>query len=68
MGPIAGTETPSELARRIAAADEDNAALGILTGIYELARFSLQPLDEALVLAAQEARASIIGRWEEPGY
>lgn len=68
MGPIAATETPSELARRIAAVDEDNAALTVLTGIYELARFSLQPLDEALVFQAQEARATIIGRWEEPGY
>jgi hypothetical protein len=68
MGPIAATETPSELARRIAAGDEDNVALIVLTGIYELARFSLQPLDEALVHQAQEARATIIGRWEEPGY
>ena len=68
MGPIARTETPSELARRMAAAEEDNAALSALTGIYELARFSLQPLDEALVIQAQEARARIIGRWEEPGY
>ena len=68
MGPIARTETPSELAGRIAAAEEDNAALSALTGIYELARFSLQPLDEALVIQAQEARAAIIGRWEEPGY
>jgi len=67
MGPISGTETPSELARRIEAADESDPALGALTGIYELARFSLQPLDESLVRRAQEARATIIGRWEERG-
>lgn len=68
FGPIARTETPSELARRIEAADEDNAAFGVLTGIYEVARFSLQPLDEGLVRQAQEARAIIVERWEEPGY
>ena len=67
MGPIPGTETPSELARRIEAADESDAALLALTGIYELARFSRQPLDESLVRQAQDARATIIGRWEAPG-
>jgi hypothetical protein len=67
MGPIHGTETPSELARRISAAEERDAALEVLTGIYELARFSLQPLDESVVRQAQEARATIIGRWEQPG-
>jgi hypothetical protein len=67
IGPIPGAETPSELARRIEAAQTGDPALGVLTGIYELARFSLQPLDESDVRQAQEARASIIGRWEEPG-
>ncbi|HUP17434.1 MAG TPA: DUF4129 domain-containing protein [Acidimicrobiia bacterium] len=67
IGPIPGTETPSELARRIEAAETSEAALGVLTGIYELARFSLQPLDESVVRQAQEARATIVGRWEEPG-
>jgi hypothetical protein len=63
VGPIRSTETPSELARRIEG-DETDAALGVLTGIYELARFSQQPLDESFVRRAQEARAAIIGRWE----
>jgi Domain of unknown function (DUF4129) len=67
MGPIPGSETPAELARRIEAAEQRDAALEVLTGIYELARFSLQPLDEAVVRQAQEARATIIGRWEAPG-
>jgi hypothetical protein len=67
MGPIPGTETPSELARRIEAAEESGSALEVLTGIYELARFSRQVLDESDVRQAQEARATIIGRWEEPG-
>jgi hypothetical protein len=67
MGPIPGAETPSELSRRIGAAEPIDPALGVLTGIYELARFSLQPLDESVVRQAQEARATIIGRWDEPG-
>ena len=67
MGPIPGTETPSELARRIEAAEESGSALEVLTGIYELARFSRQVLDESDVRQAREARATIIGRWEEPG-
>jgi hypothetical protein len=67
MGPIPGTETPSELARRIEAVEERDAALEVLTGIYELARFSLQPIDESVVRQAQEARATIIGRWEQLG-
>jgi hypothetical protein len=41
MGPISGAETPSELARRIEVDEASNPALGILTGIYEVARFSL---------------------------
>lgn len=67
IGPIPGTETPSELARRIEAAEMSEAALGVLTGIYELARFSLQPLDESVVRRAQEARTTIVDRWAEPG-
>ena len=67
IGPIPSTETPSELARRIEDAETSKAALGVLTGIYELARFSLQPLDESVVRQAQEARATIVGRWDEPG-
>ncbi len=67
IGPIPGAETPSELVRRIEAAETNEAAVGVLTGIYELARFSLQPLDESAVQQAQEARATIVARWEQPG-
>lgn len=66
LGPIPGTETPSELARRIETAERGGPALGVLTGIYELARFSLQPLDESVVRQAQEARAEIVSGWEAP--
>jgi len=66
MGPLPGAETPSELARRIEAAETSDPALGVLTGIYELARFSVQPLDESVVREAEEARIAIVGRWEEP--
>ena len=48
MGPLPGAETPSELARRIEAAETSDPALGVLTGIYELARFSEHQLDESV--------------------
>ncbi len=67
LGPIPGTETPGELAVRIEVAEAGNPAVGVLTRIYEKARFSVQPLDETVVRQAQEARAAIIGRWDEPG-
>jgi hypothetical protein len=66
VGPLPGTETPSELARRIEATETRIPALGILTGIYEVARFSVQPLDESAARRAQEARLTIVARWEEP--
>jgi hypothetical protein len=67
IGPIPGTETPSELARRIEGAEANDVALGMLTSIYEVARFSMRPLDESVVRQAQEARATVVRRWEEPG-
>lgn len=66
LGPLPGAETPSELARRIEATETSDPAPGVLTGIYELARFSLRPLDESLVREAEEARVAIVGRWKEP--
>jgi hypothetical protein len=66
VGPIPGTETPSELARRIEGAEASTPALGILTRIYEVARFSAQTLDETAARQAQEARLVIVASWEEP--
>lgn len=66
-GPLPVAETPSELARRIEAADPDNPSVGVLTGIYELARFSEHSLDESIARQAHEARLAIMGRWEQPG-
>lgn len=67
LGPIPGAETPAELAVRIEVVEASNPAVGVLTRIYEKARFSIQPLDETVVRQAQEARTAIIGGWEEPG-
>ena len=67
IGPLRQAETPSELAERIIAGDEAASAVGVLTSIYELARFSEDQLDEAMVRQAQEARLEITGRWGEPG-
>ena len=66
LGPIPGTETPSELARRIEVAETSTPALGILTRIYEVARFSAQTLDESAASQAQEARLMIVASWVEP--
>ena len=67
VGPLRAGETPSELARRIEGPDAGESPVGVLTEIFELARFSDHLLDELIVRRAREARMEIAGDWEEPG-
>ena len=66
MGPAGPAETPSESARRIVGGEAASSPVGVLIGIYEMARFGEDRLDESLVRQAEEARVEIVGRWADP--